>query len=297
MTSTNATSRRDSDQAPSIRRHEPVVNLGPVTLPSVFEAPQFLLDGHCCQHVPFQFWVVEAARPRSILSFGQRSAEAYFAFCQMIEQLALECRCSWIIESDGNEEATDFEKTVGDWKSKSTSSFDSFAQISVCKPGTALAQVREESVDVIHIDVNNVLGDIENMVDQAIKLLSRRGILLLQGSRQTNECPGLSEIVSSMSEAYPCFEFPHGTGLLAIGVGDSPPILLEWLFEQSSELIHQSTVQAMFCRIGEGHKSLLLLEEINKQASDLVEIRKEIEQIRASVSDTLLMTDNCPTTK
>ena len=55
-------------------------------VPRSFWTPCHL--GRSCRwlgHVPFVFWLLDAARPRLVVQLGPGPANAYLAFCQAIE--------------------------------------------------------------------------------------------------------------------------------------------------------------------------------------------------------------------
>src|SRR5678815_5898537 len=64
---------------------------------SSFLMPNLLLpDSAWLEHAPFAFWLVDALRPKQIVELGCFSGFSYSVFCQAVQTLGLDTRCSAI---------------------------------------------------------------------------------------------------------------------------------------------------------------------------------------------------------
>src|SRR5665213_783686 len=70
---------------------------GDFTSPSmdpVFWRPRLVgADSAWRTHIPFAHWLISACRPNSVVELGTYKGASYFAFCEAVLRLELECRC------------------------------------------------------------------------------------------------------------------------------------------------------------------------------------------------------------
>jgi len=60
--------------------------------PSSLWQPEFRARSAWTEHAPFAFWLVSVLRPRRIVELGTFRGYSYFAFCQAVAALDLDCR-------------------------------------------------------------------------------------------------------------------------------------------------------------------------------------------------------------
>lgn len=55
--------------------------------------PEYLAQSAWLEHIPFAFWIVRALKPSSLVELGTHWGVSYGAFCQAVDNLALDARC------------------------------------------------------------------------------------------------------------------------------------------------------------------------------------------------------------
>lgn len=247
----------ESEFAEGDRRRNPVVDLEPFALPSTFWSPVFSLDEAAIQQAPFLFWVVEATRPKVLMTLGDGPgcATEYILLCQAIERLALDSRAYWFVQEAGKKEELSsveekgWREEVEQWNFKN---YSGFSRIVWNNPEKNLRAPLAGCVDVLSVHGKSFLRSLEETLAELVPLLSERGVMLVHGVNDPGEYCDVQSAFFRLADQFPSFEFTHGDGLGVLAVGVKPPVLMDYLLEAGSDPVHCAGVRNMFSRLGDG---------------------------------------------
>ena len=71
--------------------------------PSMSMRPAVVPPSAWTGHLPFAFWVVEEARPRTLVELGSHHGTSYLAFCQSVVRCGYDTRCFAVDTWQGDE--------------------------------------------------------------------------------------------------------------------------------------------------------------------------------------------------
>jgi len=60
--------------------------------------PEWLVWSAWLEHAPFAAWLIEQARPRTVVELGTWTGFSYFVLCEAVERTGLEARC-WAVDT------------------------------------------------------------------------------------------------------------------------------------------------------------------------------------------------------
>jgi hypothetical protein len=197
-------------------------------------------------HVPFAFWLVAAARPQSLVELGTDRGVSYAAFCEAARRLALDARFfavdNWLGEEGTGEEETGEtrEKVFEAFKAFHDRRYASFSELVRAGFDEARDAFADGSIDLLHIDGSQDYDAARAICDLWQGKMSRRGVILLHGTRRTGESYGIGRLFGEIARGAPHFEFLHGDGLGLVAAGPQPPEAI-----------------AALCGLGEGRDDVL----------------------------------------
>lgn len=239
----------------------PLVDLGPFALPSVFWTPAYLGPSTGLEHLPFLFWLVQAARPEALVSVGDRSGAMYFALCQAVLQLALGTRCHAVLP--GQED-----QATHDLRAYHDARYGMFSTL-CSDSASARERVPEGSVDVLHIECDGEPLRLQEELRKWAARLSARAVVIGSGIDQPS-VPAALETISGTPRPHPYFQFTIGGGLLIMGAGPHPPELLRHLFQAGEREAAATAVRSMFASLGRSCASAFLQESVKGELAQLL---------------------------
>lgn len=199
--------------------------------PSLFETlfwrPRFSTDTPLLVHTPFLFWLAGVARPHRVAILGAGDGYAHFLFCQAIDKLNLRARCDGFgFWQDGETGATlcDSPPALTDHADQL---YNDISRLTACADtGAATAMVKDHSLDLMLVDLDELGDDAQPRFDDLRALLSDTGILVIHDTRNLRKqaSNGMSLHKQLMQLDHIEFEDGHGLGVFAIGE-DQPPRL------------------------------------------------------------------------
>jgi hypothetical protein len=177
-------------------------------------------------HVPFAFWLVAAARPRSLVELGTDRGVSYAAFCEAARRLELDARFfavdNWVEDEKAGEERAG-EKVFETFKAFHDRRYASFSQLVRASFDAARDAFADGSIDLLHIDGPQDYDEARKIYDLWKGKLSPRGVVLLHGIRRAGENFGVGRLFGELASSAPHFEFRHGDGLGLIAAGPDAP--------------------------------------------------------------------------
>jgi hypothetical protein len=180
-------------------------------------------------HVPFAFWLVAAARPRSFVELGTDRGVSYAAFCEAAQRLELDARFfavdNWLGHAETADEETgdQGEKVFETFKAFHDRRYASFSKLVRAAFYEASDGFVDGAVDLLHLDGPQDYDAAREIYDLWKGKLSPRGVILLHGTRRSGDEFGIARLFGELAGDAPHFEFRHGDGLGLIAAGLEAP--------------------------------------------------------------------------
>lgn len=218
---------------PSQARALPRPVTGLIWNPVILSRPKRLTDVRSWHgHLPFAMWVVVATRPRILVELGTHKGDSYFSFCQTVQSMGLRTRCYAVDTWRGDSQAGDYAEDVFNDIQQYNNAH--YAEISTLLRGTfdeALKAIKEQSVDLLHIDGFHTYQAVRHDFETWISKLSDQGIVLMHDCVVTEPGFGVWRFWSQLCRKYPNFTFHHSNGLGILAVGKNIPDGLQTVFQ------------------------------------------------------------------
>ena len=222
--------------------------------PSSFWTPRLLeRSSPWAEHIPFAFWLVEAARPRIFVQLGTRPRHAYFAFCQAVSDLKLATRCVAVDTRRDNPAfmaiSEQVDRCVFD---KANSEYSGFSRLLTAGLDESLDTFTDGTVDILHFHFHGQADPAElgNRFDRWLPKMSDRGLILIDGIAPGNAETRTAAVFPDLNSRYPSFTFPHGCGLALIAVGGCIPDKLAALLRSGPDDSIRVQMRRVLCATG-----------------------------------------------
>jgi hypothetical protein len=221
-------------------------------------------------HVPFFFWLVEAQRPRVVVSLGARDGLFHLAACQAVERLGLDARClaadPWE-DAPGEVPGTAFAAV----RAENDYRYPGFAQL-LRLPADAAVQFPAPPVDLLHLDLR-LAPDADLRV--WLPKFADNAVVLAEGVGTTGGTAAAS--FAELAARHPGFDFVHGEGLALAVLGRRPQPPLRRLIAADPAL--RQGVREIFARLGRGVADATALPVLAGRAAVL---EAEAERLEAT---------------
>src|SRR5687767_12859792 len=122
--------------------------------PLVYAIPERLTaESFWVEHIPFAFWLVDAARPGMVVELGTHAGDSYCAFCQAVSVLGYPARCHAIDTWAGDIHTGPYARAVlDDLRAHHDPRYGSFSRLNPTTFDGALDSFPDGSIDLLHID-------------------------------------------------------------------------------------------------------------------------------------------------
>jgi len=200
-------------------------------------------------HIPFAFWVVDAARPRLIVELGNGPANAYLALCQAIETAGTGSRCFAVRPRDEILDENDDFRHLGEVERLHFSDFSSPIRMSLDE---SLPVFEDGSIDLLHLTGRHTREGARHAFLSWSPKMSDRGIILLDGTNHYRDDHAFPRLFREVGIRYPSFEFLHDEGLGIVGVGERLPADVEAFLRSSRSRSQVDEVRKSYARLGQG---------------------------------------------
>jgi len=225
-------------------------------------------------HIPFAFWIMEAAKPGVLVELGTHSGNSYFSFCQAVKRLNLRTLCYAVDSWQGDEHSGYYgEEIFQPVSEKNRLEYDSFSRLIRSQFDEARGRFDDASIDLLHIDGFHTYEAVKHDFENWLPKMSRRGIVLLHDTNVYERDFGVYILFQELAQRYPTLEFLHSHGLGAIGVGVDLPGPVRNLFQASGDESSRDAVRTCYQRLGQ-----VVLEQF---------MRADLETITSSLSGEL----------
>lgn len=193
--------------------------------------------GEWTGHLTFASELIAALRPRLIVELGTHWGEAYFTFCQTVQEQGLDTICYAVDHWLGDEHAGFYGEEVFEQVSRYNDRFyRQFSYLVRRSFDEALAQFAEDSIDLLHIDGLHTYGAVKHDFRNWLPKVTPGGIVLLHDVCPRHQDFGVWRLWEELKAEFPdTFEFHHSWGL---GVVRKPgtarcAVLTDLLFDGS----------------------------------------------------------------
>ena len=242
--------------------------------------PEYLAQSAWLEHIPFAFWIVRALKPCSLVELGTHWGVSYGAFCQAVDQLALDVRCyavdTWLGDDHSGIYGNEVFSAVNSlnetrWKRFSTLLRMTFAE--------ARQYFAAGEVDLLHIDGLHTYEAAAADFNCWRETLSDRGVVLFHDTNVRERNFGIWRLWKELTNDYPHFEFIHGHGLGVLGIGEKLPEPLRALFAASENPVAKAEIRALFAACGEAVKFRWIAQEagVKRHAADVQSSQEKAE--------------------
>jgi hypothetical protein len=193
--------------------------------------------GEWTGHLTFASELISALRPGLIVELGTHWGEAYFTFCQTVQEQGLDSVCYAVDHWQGDEHAGRYGEEVFEAVSSYNDRFyRQFSYLLRRSFDEALAQFADDSIGLLHIDGLHTYEAVAHDFRNWLPKVKSGGIVLLHDICPRHQDFGVwrlwEEIRAEFSDT---FEFHHswGLGVLRKPGGSDSTALTELLFDSS----------------------------------------------------------------
>ena len=201
-------------------------------------------------HIPFIFWLIDAAQPGVFVHVGRTAGDSYFTFCVAVQRSALKTRC-FAVESD---ERLDADDPASDEDESSFDIFNSpFHQFStrlVTPVDDDASAFPDRSIDLLHIHGRRRRDSLTRVFQGWAPKLSDRGLVLLHHTCDP-ERDDAGQFIRTLEGQYAALLFTHRTRVGARRNGATAPAKLERFMTSVKSHPSRERARRFYARIGQ----------------------------------------------
>ncbi len=189
-------------------------------------------------HLAFASDLIAATQPGLIVELGTHWGEAYFTFCQIVEERGLNSLCYAVDHWLGDEHAGHYgEEVFEDVRQYNERYYSQFSYLLRSSFDGAVSQFGDASIELLHIDGLHTYEAASHDFHTWLPKVKPGGIVLLHDICPKHEDFGVWRLWDEIKAELPnTFEFHHSWGLGVVrkpgGASTSP--LLQFLFSDST---------------------------------------------------------------
>ena len=114
--------------------------------------PEHLIASAWLEHAPFASWLIDAARPATLVELGTHRGFSFFNFCDAITRLGLSARAFAIDTWVGDDHAGTYEEEIFEYVSSVAARDYTFASLLRGYFDDMVSTFDDGSIDLLHID-------------------------------------------------------------------------------------------------------------------------------------------------
>lgn len=208
--------------------------------------PEHIVESAWLEHTPFAAWLMEAARPSTVVELGTHRAVSFMAFCQAARRLPAPPRCYAVDTWQGDNHAGAYGEEIFDSVQALARGHEGIAELLRMRFDEALSRFPDGSVDILHIDGFHTYEAVSEDFRTWLPKMSRRGIVLFHDTEVRERDFGVWRFWSEVSAHRPGFNFLHGYGLGVLAVGEEVPEAAAPLFAARGDAAAEARIRDLF---------------------------------------------------
>lgn len=232
-------------------------------------------------HLAFANDLITATHPELIVELGTHWGEAYFTFCQTVEECGLSSVCYAVDHWLGDEHAGHYgEEVFENVRQYNERYYSQFSYLLRSSFDDAISQFGDGSIALLHIDGLHTYEAARHDFNTWLPKVKPGGIVLLHDICPKHEDFGVWRLWDEIKAEFPnAFEFHHswGLGVVRKTGGTDNPLLLENLFGGSpaaqEEIRHRYVVYASHLEHLLGNSPVVIRETTETPSSGEVTVQ------------------------
>ncbi|MGC4035407.1 MAG: class I SAM-dependent methyltransferase [Chitinophagaceae bacterium] len=188
--------------------------LGLTQRPSLFWTPDYLDISAWIEHVPFAFFLVDVLRPKTIVELGVHNGTSFFAFCQAVNTLNIDCTCYGIDAWKGDEHAGFYDDAVYQKVIKyNAEHYTRFSSLLRSTFDEALQYFVDDSVELLHIDGLHTYEAVKYDFETWRPKLKKDAFVIFHDINVRERQFGVFRLWEELKSQYEHLQFDFGYGL------------------------------------------------------------------------------------
>lgn len=218
-------------------------------------------------------------RPRTVVELGAHNGFSYFNFCEAAVRLGLDTRLYAIDSWKGDDHAGFYDESVYELVSATNERYADRSTLLRGYFSERAADIRDDSVDLLHIDGRHAYEDVREDYETYFPKLSTRAIVVFHDVAEHKEGFGVYRFWDEVSRQYPSFTFEHSSGLGVLFVGEESRAPFETFLRAAKK--YGPDIRDDYHGLGSAIEERFATQE---RANDAAVARLELEHIRSSKS-------------
>lgn len=219
-------------------------------------------------HLAFASDLITAIQPELIVELGTHWGEAYFTFCQVVQENGLSALCYAVDHWLGDEHAGHYgEEVFEDVRQYNERYYSQFSYLLRSSFDDAISQFGDASIGLLHVDGLHTYEAARHDFRTWLPKVKPGGIVLLHDICPKHEDFGVWRLWDEIKAEFPdTFEFHHswGLGVLRKPGGTNTAPLLEGLFSDSPSVREEIR-----------RRYVIYASHVDKLLSESVEVTRE----------------------
>lgn len=177
-------------------------------------------------HIPLAFFLIQHLKPQRFVELGTHKGDSYCAFCQAVDQLALDTECFAVDSWEGDQHAGIYGDAIyQELTQYHQPRYERFSQLIRSRFDDALAHFEAASIDLLHIDGLHTYEAVKHDFESWLPKMRPGGLVLLHDIQVRAWDFGVWRFWNEISTSFPSFRVSHGHGLGVLAVNSIPPAL------------------------------------------------------------------------